>query len=105
MTITGYQPMQPIVITIWTPYITSFDSNFGPPVHHLIPERDYRVFKKYCPPPPPPELVALPMVEAAPSEFPTIAVWLWHTAHTPTRERRPIRNRVERKDATCRPTL
>jgi hypothetical protein len=100
MTVTGYIT-QPIVITVWTPYVTSSSID----LRTTYPERSYRHLKKYCPPPPPTELVALPMDDAVPSEFPTITVWLRRTAHTPTRERRPIRNRVERKDATCRPTL
>jgi hypothetical protein len=96
MTITGYAPTQPIVITIWTPYFT----NAGP-VERVTryPRRSYRRLKKWCPPPPPPELVALPMLETAPASRPWGVAWLAHVAKTPGRERRPIRDRVERKDA------
>jgi len=93
--ITGYVPTQPIVITIYTSYVTSYGPL--PPSMHAV--RSYRVLKRYCPPPPPPELVALPLLEMEPTSRPWGVAWLAWVAKTPGRDRRPVRDRLERKDA------
>ena len=99
--ITGYQPTEPfygsanssgIFFVYSTTTRTSIDLRDG------VSPRLYLRVKRRCPPPPPADLVALPLPPATPTDRPRGTAWLARVARTPARERRAVRDRVERKD-------
>jgi hypothetical protein len=97
--ISGYAPTQPVGATLNVTTIMYSGPVFSS-IETVFLRRSYRRLKRYCPPPPDWELVTLPLPETEPPERPRGVAWLARLARTPARERRPIRNRVERKDAT-----
>ena len=98
--ITGYQPTEPFygsanssgifVVVYSAPAVSS--------IEYGVPPRFYLRVKRWCPPPPPADLVALPLPPATPTDRPRGTAWLARVARTPARERRAVRDRVERKD-------
>jgi hypothetical protein len=90
--ISGYTPTQPVGSTSNVTVIIYSGPVFSS-IKTVFSRRSYRRLKRW-------ELVTLPLPETEPPERPRGVAWLARLARTPARERRPIRNRVERKDAT-----